>query len=80
MAVDEVVKEQDGEVKRPDAQNAADIKGTKMNCSGLFLLTIQQFGNKVGTEQEEEADAERACEAEGVENEIREVKAVIDED
>jgi len=33
----------------------------------LILLALELFGNEVGAEQEEETDAERAGDAEGIE-------------
>lgn len=80
MSLQEVVEDQDGEVKGPDAQAAPDVKGSQVDGAGLIFFAFEQLGNEVGAEQEEEADAKRAGDAEGAEDAVRDIKTVIKED
>jgi len=54
----EEIEEQRREVERPDAKDAADVEGGQVDSSGLGLFALEKFGDEVGTEQEEETDAE----------------------
>jgi hypothetical protein len=80
MALQEVVEDQGGKVEGPDAQAAPDVKGSKVDSARLIFFALEQLGNEVGAEQEEEADAKRAGDAEGAEDAIRDIKTVMKED
>lgn len=58
----EVGKEKD-EVERPDAQNAADVEGLELDRAGCGFFALEELGDEVGAEEEEEADTELARDA-----------------
>lgn len=51
---------QEGEIERPDAQDAAHVEGVEVDRAGDELFAAKQFGDEVGAEGEEEVDAELA--------------------
>jgi hypothetical protein len=68
MELQEVVNQQNDKIKGPNAKAPSNVKGSKVNVSRLTLFALEQFGNEVRAEQEEETDAKRTGNAEGIED------------
>ncbi len=51
-------KGEEGEVERPDAQDAADVEGAEIDAAEALALADEQLGDEIGAEDEEEIDAE----------------------
>ncbi len=54
-----------GEIKRPDAQDAADVEGLEIDAAKAGTLADEKLGDEIGAEQEEEIDAEGSGGSEG---------------
>ena len=61
-------KGEEGEVKRPDAQDAADVEGLEIDVATGGALADEEFGDEIGAEQKEELDAHGSGGSEGGED------------
>jgi 23S rRNA-/tRNA-specific pseudouridylate synthase len=51
---------EDGEIERPDAQDAAHVERFDMDVAGLLALAKEQFDDQERTQQKEDRYTERA--------------------
>ena len=56
---------EEGEVERPDAQDAADVKGAEIDVAEALTLADEKLGDEIGAEHEEQIDAEGSGVADG---------------
>jgi hypothetical protein len=76
-----VVEEQpagdDGEVERPDAEDAAQVEPADADGAGAACLVEQQVGDEEARQGEEEADGEQAVEEERAPGGVRQPDAPL---